>query len=503
MNPTAHHHEYPTGLRRTLTLMVLTTVTMLYAMTVTIANVALPQIQGALSATTDEIALVITFNIIATAVMTPMAGWLAGRFGRRAVIIWGVVGFTLASLLCGLAPSLEVLVLMRMLQGGFGAPLVPLAQAIALDIYPREQRGPVQAFFGMGVVLGPIIAPSLGGYLSETYSWRWVFFMVVPVGLMTLTGVIALVQQRRREGEGRLDWTGFLSLALAIAAAQYMLDRGHRLDWFESPLIMLLAGVAGLAFYFFIAHSATAERPFLSPRLLLDRNFSVGLLLTFAFGMLNFMPITLLPVMLQTLRDFPDSIVGLLIAARGSGTFLGFVVMFWASRLDPRLTVLVGFGLQGVSGYFMSQFSIDVSVWEVAWTSLLQGLGVGFIWVPLTMITFSTLPERYFNEGTAMYHLVRNFGSSVFISVSIVVVLRTTSIKYFELGENVSPLNEVLGYPAFAGLWTVLDNPQALASLSGEVLRQANMIGYINAFTAFAAVSLVALPLVLFVQGKK
>tara|TARA_Y100000294_G_scaffold165706_1_gene173442 strand:- start:360 stop:1343 length:984 start_codon:yes stop_codon:yes gene_type:complete len=327
--------------------------------------------------------------------------------------------------------------------------------------------------------------------------------MVVPFGLMTLAGVVALVQQRRREGEGRLDWTGFIALALAIAAAQYMLDRGHRLDWFESPLIMLLAGVSVMSFYFFIAHSATAERPFLSPRLLLDRNFSVGLLLTFAFGMLNFMPITLLPVMLQTLRDFPDSIVGLLIAARGSGTFLGFVIMFWASRLDPRLTVLVGFGLQGVSGWFMSQFSIDVSVWEVAWTSILQGLGVGFIWVPLTMITFSTLPDRYFNEGTAIYHLVRNFGSSVFISISIVVVLRTTSIKYFELGEHVSPLNEVLGYPAFAGVWAALGDTQTLASLSAEVVRQANMIGYVNAFTAFAAISLVALPLVLFVHGKK
>ena len=291
-----------TALANAAVLITLTLVTMLYAMSVTIANVSLPQIKGALSATTDEIALIVTFSIIATAVGTPMTGWLTARFGRRNVLIWSVTGFTISSFLCGTASSLEELVLYRIIQGVCGAPLPPLSQAIVVDTYPKEKIGSANAIFGMGVVLGPILAPTIGGYLSETYSWRWVFFMMVPCGIFSLIGVLLFIRQKGTFSKLHLDWTGFLSLVIAVAAFQFMLDRGERLDWFDSWVIMGCAIAAIVGLYIFITHSLTSETPFLNPKLLLKRNYLLGLIFAFIFGLLNFTPITLLLSLLQTLH---------------------------------------------------------------------------------------------------------------------------------------------------------------------------------------------------------
>jgi DHA2 family multidrug resistance protein len=351
--------ETSSGLQRALVLLTLTMVTMLYAMTVTIANVALPQMQGSLSATQDQIAWVVTFNIVATAVATPMAGWLANRFGRRRLMIYAVLGFAAASLLCGMAGSVEELVLYRIAQGACGAPLVPLSQAIVVDTYPKHQHGTATAIWGVGVILGPIIAPTLGGYLSETYNWRWVFFMIVPFAVVSLFGVLAFITARGKGARGRpiaLDWTGFLALSMAIAAFQLMLDRGERNDWFQSTETMLEAGLALAALYVFVVHSLTASKPFLNPRLLRDRNFSIGLVIILLFGMLNFTAITLLPTLLQNLRGYPDSIIGLVLAARGVGTLAGFIFMMFASRLDPRIPIATGFVLQALAGWAMAQF---------------------------------------------------------------------------------------------------------------------------------------------------
>lgn len=489
-------------IRRTLVLLTLTFVTMLYAMTVTIANVALPQMQGALSATQDQIALVVTFNIVATAVVTPMTGWLAARFGRRNVMIWGVTGFTVASLLCGLAPNLETLILFRIVQGACGAPLVPLSQAIVLDTYPKQQQGTALAIYGTGVVLGPIIAPTLGGYLSDAYSWRWVFFMIVPFGIVSWIGVTALIKDRARAAEARLDWTGFITLSLAVAGFQLMLDRGERNDWFNSMEILVVAGVALLAFYCFCAHTATARRPFLNPAILRDRNYTLGLIIVFIFGMLNFTPMTLLPTLLQTVQDYPDTIIGWLLGARGAGTLLGFMVMIVINRVDPKKMLILGFALQGIAGYYMAQFDVNLTVWDVGWTSFVQGLGVGLIWVPITLVAFSTLDTKHTAEGMAIFHLIRNFGSSVFISISVAVVIRTGSINYAEMSESVSPMNEMLRFPFVAGPWR-FDSAQQLAALSSEVARQATMVGYINAFYMFAVTAFLVVPLVFLIKMRK
>ena len=494
-----YHEASATELQRALILLTVTFVTMLYAMTVTIANVSLPQMQGSLSATQDQIAWVVTFNIVATAVVTPTTGWLAGRLGRRRLMIFAVVGFAIASILCGLATSVEELVAYRIAQGACGAPLVPLSQAIVLDTYPKRQHATVTAIWGVGVILGPIVAPALGGVLSEAYNWRWVFFMIVPFTLAALIGVLAFIKDRESPGPDRMDWLGFLALALAVAAFQVMLDRGERNGWFDSKEVLLEAGVALAALWVFAVHCLTAEKPFLNPQLLRDRNFVVGLLIVLLFGMLNFTPITLLPTLLQNTQGYPDSVIGLVLSARGVGTFIGFGFMAFANRLDPRIPMLAGFALQALAGWVMTGFDLNVTTWQVLWTSALQGLGVGLIWVPVSLVAFSTLAPKLVPDGTAFFHLLRNIGSSIHISLSIALVVRSSKVAYAGLTEHVSPFNEAFDLPWVRGAWST-EGLAGLQALSNEAARQANLIGYLDAFAFFWVTAVLALPLVFLVR---
>ena len=490
------------ALERTLILATCTAATFLYAMTVTIANVSLPQMQGALSASPDQIAWVVTSNIVATAVMTPLAGWLTSRFGRRLLCNACVLGFGIASLGCGLADSLTELVIFRALQGAIGAPLVPLSQAIVLDTYAKRHHGVAIALFGVGSVLGPVVGPVAGGWLAETYNWRWVFYMIVPFALLTLVGTLAFIHDRESGRKLRLDWLGFLLLSTTLAATQLMLDRGERADWFDSAEIVGWAAVAGIALYAFIAHSATTKRPFLDPRLLADRNFSIGVVLIFVFGMLNFTPMTLLPPMLQGVSGYPDSVIGFVLGARGMGTMVAFFLMIFASRLDPRAMIVLGFLLQAVAGWQLANLDVNPSMADVFWPMALQGFGVGVLWVPITMVSFSTLGAEHISEGSAVFHMVRNIGSSVHISLSIALAVHMTRTAYAELAERVTPYSASASMPWIGGAWN-LEDLRGLAGLSREMARQAAMIGYLDAFVFFIATSLVVLPLVFLIRVKR
>lgn len=484
--------------RRYTILATLTFVTMLYTMTVMIANVALPKMQGAFAATVDQIALVVTFNIVATAVVTPASGWLASRFSRRNLMLFCSIGFTLSSMLCGAAQNLEQLVFFRILQGGFGAPLVPICMAMILDIFPTEEHGTATAIFGMGVVFGPIIGPTVGGYLSEELGWRWVFFLLVPFGVLAIASIVSFIDDRRKAPAMKLDWTGLVSLSVAIAALQLMLDRGQRLDWFDSPEIVIEATVAAGAFYIFLAHTFTAKEPFLDPRLLLDRNYALGMAITLLFGAILWTPMIIYPPMMQGLRDYPEDTIGLYLALRGFGTFCGSTLLVFVNRmLDPRLVLSIGFLLQGIGGWYMGAFDINLSGFELAWTNLVAGFGVGFVWVPLTLITFSTLDKSKLNEGSALFHLVRNIGSSISISITIALVIRSTSMNYADLTGFVPIFGEASSMMALKGAPSP-ETESELMRLSGEISRQSRMIGYINAFylyaiTAFAVIPLIAL----------
>ena len=482
--------------RRFIVLATVSDATMLYAMAITVANVVLPQMRGALSATPDQVAWVVTFNLVATAVVTPISGWLSNRFGRRNVMLFCALGFSFSSVLCGLANSLEALVFYRVLQGAFGAPLVPVSQAIILDTFPKNQHALATALWGVGVVFGPIIGPTLGGAIAEEYSWRWVFFMIVPFGLITTGAIWMFIRRRPNRPKGpSLDWVGFLALAAALAAFQFMFDRGQRNDWFNSSETIVECTVGFLALYVFLVHISTAERPFISLRLFLNRNYSIGLILAFIFGMLNFTPLVLLPSILQDLRGYPDSTIGVLLAIRGAGNLVSFLLVIRLAQWNVHVTLTLGFLCQAVSGWAISQYDINLTYFGVAWTGVLQGVGIGLTWVPLTLIMFSTVKPAYLDDATAVFHMLRNFASSLFISISVAVVIQSTFINSAELGMPLSEFSKVLTMPWAIGIFDV-SSTQGLAAATGEIERQAAMIGYINAFRLFAIISLIPIPLI-------
>lgn len=474
----------------------------LYGMTFLMVTVILPQMQGSLSATQDQISWIVTLNILATAIMTPMAGWLSATFGWRNVMLFCLAGFTFATVLCGMAESLESLIFYRIMQGGFGAPMTPLSNAILLAIYPKKQHGTVTAIFGMGVVVGPIFGPVFGGALSELYDWRWTFWLIVPISAVAWAGLWASLVEGGRQQSARFDWAGFLSLSLAVTCLQLILDRGQQEDWFDSREIIIETAIAGVALYVFVVHSLTARAPFLNPRHLLDRNYSLGLVIVLVYGMLNFTPMVMLPPMLKDLMDYPDSIIGYLIACRGVGAIIGFFLAMWIGKLDPRIGMTVGFGVQAISGLMMMQFDMTVTNAEVAVTSIMQGTAVGLIWVPLVVATFSTLDRRFLSESTGVFHLLRNLGSSIFISASVTTLVRTGQMNHAWLTEYISLFNETLAFPNLPNAWDI-ENLSGLAAMGGEIGRQAAMLGYLNAFGLYTAACVVVLPLILLVRIPK
>ena len=474
----------------------------LYSTTLLIASTLLPQMQGAMAATADEIAWVMTFNILATAVVTPMTGWLVARFGRRNVMIWSMLGFSIATWLCGAADSLEALVFWRIVQGGVGAPVVPLSNAILLDSFPRRQAGMATSIFGMAVVIGPVIGPTLGGFLAEVYSWRWAFYMLVPVGATAWLALRLALPRDTAAGYARLDWIGFLTLSVSISCVQLVLSRGQRLDWFESTEIVVETALAVITFFMFVSHSLTADRPFLDPKLLTDTNYVLGLVLVTVYGMLNFTPVVLLPSLLQQHAGYPDQIIGEILGARGIGATIGFFLAMFAGKVDPRIGMTFGFGLLVVSGLWLMSLNLDVSMTTLALNSLLQGIAVGIFWVPLTIATFPTLDSRLMPEAMSLFHLMRNIGSSLFISVCVAEIVRTTGTNYSRLTEMISPYNRAMALPWVMGGWGT-DTQQGLARLSNEVNRQAAMIGYVNAFGMYTATSVVAIGLILLAKKRQ
>ena len=488
--------------RRTMIMLSIILGSTLYSTTLLIASTLLPQMQGAMAATQDEIAWAMTFNILATAVVTPMTGWLVARFGRRGVMVGSMLLFSLFTYLCGAADSLETLVLWRIMQGATGAPVTPLSQTILFDVFPRRYHRMITSVYGMTVVIGPVIGPALGGYISDLYSWRWAFYGLVPVGMASCIGLRLSMRSDPPQSDVRLDWIGFLSLSAAISCLQLVLSRGQRLDWYESPEIWLETIGALVAFYIFLAHSLTAARPFLNLRLLLDRNYALGLMLVGIFGMLNVTPMVLLPPLLQQHAGFPDTLIGEVLAARGAGATIGFFVAMFIGRLDPRIGMSIGFSLQVISGLWLMSINLDVPMEILVANSMLQGMAIGIIWVPLTIASFATLDSRFWPEAMAIFHLLRNIGSSFFISLCVADVVRVTARNYSRMTEMISPFNKRLTLPWVMGGWDS-DTLAGLARLSKEIGRQAAMIGYLDAFAMYTAASAGAVILVMLVRRRR
>ena len=466
----------------------------------TIANVALPRIQGSLSSTQDQMSWVLTSYIIAAAIMTPLSGWLAGRYGRRRVFIVSVMGFTITSALCGVAQSLPQIVVARLLQGLSGAALIPMSQAVLLDINPPERHARAMALWIMAITVGPILGPVLGGWLTEHYSWRWVFFINVPVGVLAYLGIVAYMPDTQRR-DGGFDFFGFAALSLGIGALQMLLDRGQLLDWFNSTEIRIEALLAGVGLYLFVVHMLTTrQHPFVSPALFRDRNFLTGNIFIFIVGLVLFATLALLPPMLQGLLRYPIVLTGLITAPRGVGMLLTmFVVNRLTKVLDMRAIIALGYGLTAVSLWQMSGFSLDMDYWPVVWSGFLQGIGTGLVFVPLTTISFATLSPQFRNEGTAFFSLVRNIGSSIGISTVFALLTRNVQIMHAQLAEHVTPYNQALWFQAPRALATA----GGLAGLEGRIHRQAELIAYTNDFRLMMILTLCALPLVALMRGAR
>ena len=489
----------PAGRRGTITAAVMLAA-IIQTLDATIANVALPRMQGELGATQEQGSWVLTSYILASAIFMPLTGFLAARWGRRRLFLLAVAGFTLASMLCGAARSLEQIVVFRVLQGAFGAFLVPLSQAVMLDTWPRERHAQAMAVWGIGVMIGPILGPTLGGWLTEYHDWRWVFFINLPIGALAAALMVASLPETEVEPERRFDALGFTCLAIGLAALQLMLDRGESLGWFAAPEIVVEAAVAALALYLFVVHVLTHPAPFVSPALLADRNFAVGLAAAFAVGMVLLATTTLLPPFLQGLLGYPILDIGLVLAPRGAGTMVAMIAVGRiGDRIDPRLLIALGLLLTAGSLHHMVGFDADVGAGAIAWTGVVQGLGIGFVFPPLTAIAFASLPPALRNDAAGLFSLVRNLGSSVGISMVVTMLSRATQANHAQLAERIDPTGLALRLAIESGAWQ-LDSPEGLAGVHAEVLRQATLLAFLQDFRLMTWVSLAALPLLLLMR---
>ncbi|MBI1275166.1 DHA2 family efflux MFS transporter permease subunit [bacterium] len=472
--------------------------TVMQAIDSTIANVALPRMQGTLSATQDQMSWVLTSYIIAAAIMIPMTGWLAGRFGRKKVFLISVVGFTVASALCGMAGSIGEIVLFRLLQGISGAALVPLSQAVMFDINKPEDYGKAMAMWGVGVTMGPILGPALGGWLTENYSWRWVFYINVPIGILAFLGLSAAMPETKKQ-ISRFDFFGFITLSLALGALQLMLDRGELKDWFSSPEIVIECMVASIAFYLFVVHMLTFQKPFVSPELFADRNFLTGNVLIFVVGVVLFATLALLPPMLQHEMGYPVVLTGLVTAPRGAGTMIAMILVGrLTGKVDMRLVMATGLSLTAFSLWQMTHFNLLMDERMVISSGILQGFGIGLSYVPLSTLAFGTLPVHLRNEGTAFFNLLRNIGSAIGISVVQTMLTQKTQSMHAYMAEHITPYN--LGDMAFDAHHIDTGSRAGMAMLDGMITKQAAMIAYLNDFKLMMVITIAVIPLLLLLR---
>lgn len=479
--------------------------TIIQALDGTIANVALPHMQGNLSASQDQITWVLTSFIVASAITMPLTGWLCDRFGQKNIFMASIAGFTLTSVLCGLSGSLAEIVLARLLQGVFGAALVPLSQAVLLDINPREKHGSAMAVWGMGVMIGPILGPTLGGWLTDAYNWRWVFFINLPVGALALYGVWKYIHATPAPRSMRFDIFGFAMLSLAIGALQMLLDRGEQNDWFSARETWIEAILLAVSFAYFVAHTALrpAGKSFFNYRLLLNSNYVSGLLLIFIVGMVLFATRALTPSLLQGLMGYTAAAAGLVTAPSGLGTMVAMVVVGrLIGKIDFRVLIGIGFSLTAFSLWQMSRYTLVLNESAIVWPGVIQGLGLGLVFVPLSTATFATLSPEMRAEGTAIYSLVRSIGSSIGIALVQTLLSRNTQIAHASLATQINATNPALHDNAINAFYGPTSGVGATL-LNGEITRQASMIAYVDDFWLMFLITVAIIPLLLLIRAQR
>jgi MFS transporter, DHA2 family, multidrug resistance protein len=485
------------GINRVAITLCVMVASLMQALDTTIANVALPYMQGSVAASQDEIAWVLTSYIAAAAIMTPPTGFFAARFGVKRTFLVSVAGFTIASMLCGMAQSLLQIVAFRILQGVFGAALVPLSQSVLLNIYPKERQGSAMAWWGVAVMAGPVLGPVLGAWLTYNFEWRYVFYINLPIGILTFLGMVAFLPGAERNNGAKLDWLGFATLSIAIGAMQILLDRGEEKDWFGSGEIWIEAIIAASAFYLFLVHTFTAKDPFVRPSLFRDRNFTAGMIFIAIVGLTYYASLALQPPYLQDLLGYPVVTAGLVMGPRGIGTMAAMLV---AGRLVGRINIRIllgaGLGLTAWSFYEMTGWTPDVSETTVVVLGIVQGLGLGLLFTPLSVATLSSLPSEQRADGAGLFSLSRNVGSSVGISAVNSLLVVNTQVNHADIAQNVTAVNRVFQDPTIAQYWNPV-TAAGRAALDAVVTRQAEIIAYIDNYKLLMIATLVAIPLLI------
>ncbi len=476
--------------------------TVMVILDMTIVNVALPHMMGSLGATADQITWVLTAYIVMEAIFIPLSGFLASWLGRRRLMLISIAGFVVASALCGQADSLTEMVISRLLQGAFGAAVIPLSQSIMVDSFPGDERGKAMALWGVGIMLGPILGPTLGGYITQHLDWRWVFYINVPIGIINLWMISRLIKPEPMR-KLHFDWIGALLLAMGIGSLQIMLDRGNQENWFQSGMILTLATMSLFGVIGFVLRSRSQGNSLLQLPLLKDRNLTLASLMMAVFGMGLFGTIALQPLMLERLFNFPAQTTGLVMAPRGLASAIG---MFAVSRVinrvgAPRL-VLVGLILAAGGTWMMTWYNLDTSINWFIGPSILQGIGMGMIFVPLSTLVYETLPPTATDQGSAIFNLARTIGSAVGISIAVTIVTRMTQANWNRLGGNINPYNPALQQ------WLSVKHLSLADSLTPQILahgleQQASMIGFVDAFWFIMLSFLVLAPLLLLFRRKR
>jgi MFS transporter, DHA2 family, multidrug resistance protein len=476
--------------------------TVMVIMDMTIVNVTLPHMMGALGATADQVTWVLTAYIVAEAVTIPLTGYLTARLGRQRVLLLGIGGFILTSALCGQSTSLNEIVLFRLLQGVAGAPLIPLSQSVLVDSFAARERGKAMAIWGIGIMLGPVLGPTVGGFVTEHLGWRWVFYINLPVGLLNLALVLRFVKQTPRRPAGT-DWLGALLMMVGVGSLQTLLDRGNQEDWWHSGLIDLLSVSAIIGLVWFVLRSLRSASPIVDLRLYRDRNLAVasGMMLVFGLGL--FGTIAVQPIMLERLLGYPAETTGLVMAPRALGSALSMaLVARLTAHVDRRWLVGSGMLLMAMGTWMMSWYELDISPGWIVWPGVVQGIGMGAVFVPLSTMAYATLGRDQVDAGAGLFNLARTIGSAIGVSVAATWYTRFSQVNWHSLGGHINPFNPALRHwLAVQGL--TLQGAQTPLLLGHELSRQAAMMAFTQVFQMIAFSFLLMAPLLLLLKQNK
>jgi DHA2 family multidrug resistance protein len=468
----------------------------------TVVNVSLEHIAGDLSATIDEATWALTSYLVANAIILPITGWLASYFGRKRLLMMSVIGFTVASFMCGFSPTLGFLIVCRIIQGAAGGCLQPLSQAILLEAFPPDQRGKAMGFWGLGIVVAPVLGPVLGGWLTDSYSWRWVFYINIPVGIASLvmTQLYVFDPAYLKRAKTRIDYWGIGFLAIWVGALQIALDKGQEDDWFGSHFIVMLLTVTVVFFVVFLIREFMAEHPVVDLRVFKQRTYSAGVVLMTVVGFVLYGSLVLLPIWIQTLLGYPALQAGIALAPRGMGSMLGMpLIGALMPRTDPRRFLACGLVIGAATLWQFSTMSLDTGYWNLFWPQFIQGFGLAMLFVPLTTITMSPISREKMGNATSIFNLTRNMGGSIGIAMVETVQSRYTQKHINYLTAHVTPFDP----QATRWLDTLsaqMGRPRALATINGMVQAQAAMLSFVDVFRLLALMFLAMVPLLLIMK---